>query len=128
MVLYLTIRDGFGAKIYFCREIMFIIQCFTRTRNNITPNVLPPIKSIPTDDKQDSLLMTFRTKEARLTRIAIGIVSLYLLCHVWRLIPTIYELINGDETYPSWLKHVLGFSHNMIVLNSAINFLLFVVL
>ena len=73
-------------------------------------------------------LILLRTKEARLTRIALGIVSLYLLCHIWRLVPTIYELIYGSEDFPNWIEHMTGFSHNMIVLNSAINFLLYLLL
>ena len=78
--------------------------------------------------QHDARLVLLRTKEARLTRIALGIVTLYLLCHIWRLVPTIYELIYGSEDFPNWIEHMTGFSHNMIVLNSAINFLLYLVL
>ena len=78
--------------------------------------------------QHDARLILLRTKEARLTRIALGIVSLYLLCHIWRLVPTIYELIYGSEESPKWIDHMTGFSHSMIVLNSAINFLLYLVL
>ena len=80
------------------------------------------------DIQRDARLVLLRTKEARITRIALGIVSLYLLCHIWRLVPTVYEVIYGSEKHPVWIKHLTGFSHNMIVLNSAINFLLYLVL
>ena len=78
--------------------------------------------------QHDARLILLHTNEARLTRIALGIVSLYLLCHIWRLVPTIYEVIYGSDTHPDWLKHMVGFSHIMIVLNSAVNFLLYLVL
>ena len=34
-----------------------------------------------------------RKKESRLTRISISIVWLFIICHIWKLIPTIYELL-----------------------------------
>ena len=79
--------------------------------------------------QKDARMILLRTKEARITRIALGIVSLYILCHIWRLVPNIYDLIYGsDEQYPRWLEHLVGFSHIMVVFNSAINFLLYLVL
>ena len=45
---------------------------------------------------KDSFLQSYenllRKKESRLTRISISIVWLFIVCHVWKLIPTIYEL------------------------------------
>ena len=71
-----------------------------------------------------------RSGEARLTRIALAIVWLFIFCHAWRLIPTIYEALypNDDSNYPYWLFHVHGISHCLIVFNSAVNFLLYTVL
>ena len=67
-----------------------------------------------------------RSGEARLTRIALAIVWLFIFCHAWRLIPTIYEAIYpGNDTLPIWLLHVHGISHSFIVFNSAVNFLLY---
>ena len=37
-----------------------------------------------------------RKKESRLTRISISIVWLFIICHVWKLIPTIYELLYSE--------------------------------
>ena len=73
-----------------------------------------------------------RRQENRLTRISLSIVSLFILCHVWRLIPTAYEaLYSSDGTvlteWPFWLMHVHDLSHTLIVFNSAVNFLLYVV-
>ncbi len=74
-----------------------------------------------------------RKQENRLTRISLGIVSLYIACHIWRIVPTAYEaLFSEDGTllskWPPWLVHVYHLSHTLIVLNSAVNFLLYVVL
>ena len=48
----------------------------------------------------DSFLQTYdnmaRKKESRLTRISLSIVWLFIICHVWKLIPTIYELIYSE--------------------------------
>ena len=67
-----------------------------------------------------------------MTRISLSIVSLFLVCHVWRLIPTAYEAIfseNGTilSKWPEWLVHVHHLSHTLIVFNSAVNFLLYVI-
>ncbi|XP_071743570.1 G-protein coupled receptor daf-37 isoform X2 [Lepeophtheirus salmonis] len=69
-----------------------------------------------------------RSQENRLTRISLGIVWLFIFCHVWRLIPTIYEGIVGDEKvqkWPSWLEIINHLSHTLIVFNSAVNFLIY---
>ena len=74
-----------------------------------------------------------RKQENRLTRISLGIVSLYIVCHFWRVLPTAYEALYSEDGtvlshWPSWLIHVYHLSHTLIVTNSAINFLLYVVL
>lgn len=74
---------------------------------------------------------SMRRTENRLTRISIGIVSLFLVCHVWRLIPTLYEAIFSEDLvldeWPYWLIHIYHLSHTLIVFNSAVNFLVYVV-
>ena len=74
-----------------------------------------------------------RKQENRLTRISLGIVSLYIACHFWRVLPTAYEALYSEDGtvlshWPKWLIHVYHLSHTLIVTNSAINFLLYVVL
>ena len=74
-------------------------------------------------------LLLQRTGEARLTRIALAIVWLFIFCHAWRLIPTVYEAVYpAQRAWPTWLHHVNGMSHSFILLNSAVNFLLYTVL
>lgn len=72
-----------------------------------------------------------RRQENRLTRISLSIVSLFVACHVWRLIPTVYEAFFSEDTvledWPRWLVHVNHLSHTLIVFNSSVNFLLYVV-
>ena len=67
-----------------------------------------------------------------MTRIALGIVWLFLFCHIWRLIPNIYELAIQSQAAPreepDWLLHMIGLSHTLIVFNSAVNFLLYTIL
>ena len=37
-----------------------------------------------------------KKKESRLTRIAISIVWLFIFCHSWKLVPTVYELVYSE--------------------------------
>ncbi len=70
-----------------------------------------------------------RRRENRLTRISLSIVWLFLFCHVWKLVPTAYELAVGAiEDGPWWLGMVQDVSHGLIVLNSSVNFLIYVAL
>lgn len=83
--------------------------------------------SLPCRNEGRSTLL--RRGENRITRIALAIVWLFLFCHSWKLVPTFYELIySSSENWPSWLMHVNDLSHSFIVLNSAVNFLLYTVL
>ena len=38
-----------------------------------------------------------RKQENRLTRISLGIVSLYIACHFWRVVPTAYEALYSED-------------------------------
>ena len=74
-----------------------------------------------------------RAQEKRLTRISISIVWLFLFCHCWKLIPTIYEsLLSEDgmdhDNWPFVVIVIEHLSHMLITLNSAINFLIYLVL
>ena len=69
-----------------------------------------------------------RRRENRLTRISLAMVWLFLFCHVWKLIPTFYEVFVDNENYPEWIYNIRHVSHALIVLNSSVNFLIYVVL
>lgn len=72
-------------------------------------------------------------QEKRLARISVCIVWLFIFCHFWRIIPTVYEFLNSEdglklEVWPYPLVVVEYVSHTLIVLNSAVNFLIYVFL
>lgn len=73
-----------------------------------------------------------RRGENRITRIALAIALLFLCCHIWKVVPTVYEAIHATpystERWPNWLLHLNHWSHNFIVFNSAVNFLLYTIL
>ena len=70
-----------------------------------------------------------RRRESRLTRISLTIVWLFLFCHIWKLIPTSYEVFYArDEIFPKWMHYIKHLSHALIVLNSSLNFLIYVML
>ena len=55
--------------------------------------------------RRDSFMNNYnamrKKKESRLARISISIVWLFIFCHVWKLIPTIYELANSEVNVSS---------------------------
>ena len=73
-----------------------------------------------------------KSKENRLTRISLCIVWLFIFCHVWKLIPTLYEgwnsSFNEGYKWPPWVTIINDLSHTLIVFNSAVNFLIYVAL
>ena len=70
-----------------------------------------------------------RRRENRLARISLSIVWLFLFCHAWKLLPTAYEAFVGEIAGgPIWLRHVQHISHAMIVLNSSLNFLIYLLM
>ena len=89
----------------------------------------PPEQEQRISEAANIRVSLLRSGEARLTRIALAIVWLFIFCHAWRLIPTIYEAVYPNYSpVPNWLFHVHGISHSLIVFNSAVNFLLYTVL
>jgi hypothetical protein len=53
------------------------------------------------------------------------------LCHLWRMIPTVYEYWNSDNglnvaVWPYSLVVIEHISHSLILFNSAVNFLIYV--
>lgn len=70
-------------------------------------------------------------QEQRLARISTSIVWLFIVCHIWRMIPTVYEYLNSDNglevaIWPTALDVVEHISHSLILTNSAVNFLIYV--
>ena len=72
-----------------------------------------------------------RNIDRKLTWVSCYIMTMYILSHVWKLIPNIYDALYGfDENgvWPDWLQTIQGISHIMVVINSAINFLPYLLL
>lgn len=74
-------------------------------------------------------------EEKRLTRISIVIVIIYILCHIWKLPPSVYEAwysvshnTTKDVKWPNWLDTVNDISHVLILANSAFNFIFYLAL
>ena len=95
---------------------------------NLVPVEFRNVSGTPSEAESIRISL-LRSGEARITRIALAIVWLFIFCHAWRLVPTIYEaLYPGKNQLPNWLHHIHGISHSFIVFNSAVNFLLYTVL
>ena len=72
-----------------------------------------------------------RNIDRKLTWVSCYIMTMYILSHVWKLIPNIYDAWYGfDENgvWPDWLQAIQGISHIMVVINSAVNFLPYLLL
>ena len=109
--------------------------------------------SADSSSRANSGISSMACAERRLTRISQGIVVLFLMCHVWKLIPTTYEAIESCQKWSSeqpliggqndktdegmgavvtqWPKSMVtinDISHLLLATNSAINFLMYIVL
>ena len=83
--------------------------------------------SLPCRNEARSMTV-LRRSERRITRIATAIVWLFVFCHVWRVIPTMYEAVYRTTNFPYYIEQLLHVSHTLIVFNSAVNFLLYTLL
>ena len=73
----------------------------------------------------------FYKTEKSLTRVSIYIVWIFLATHFWKMIPNIYEAWHWGDTgqiWPKWLDYVALMSHLAIVINSTLNFLVYLLL
>ena len=56
------------------------------------------------------------------------IVWIFVACHIWRIVPTVYEAYYGrGVNLPVWLHYVIMVSHLFIVVNSTLNFLIYLI-
>ena len=106
---------------------MLLISCF-RTEQSISMQVIHRPNCGPRCIHSRESVGVLRRGEARITRIALAIVWLFIFCHMWRLIPNAYEFFFKPEKDPDWLLYMIGISHTLIVFNSAVNVLLYKVL
>ncbi|TRY77986.1 hypothetical protein TCAL_14009 [Tigriopus californicus] len=76
-----------------------------------------------------------KNREKRMGYISLWIVWLFLFCHIWKLVPTAYEVIMSKDDigleiadWPHWVEIIEKLSHTLITLNSSVNFLIYLVL
>lgn len=110
------------------------------TNSNLATTLEEPLRRKSTivripNPQQQSMHAT----ENKLTRISLAIVWMFIFCHVWKLIPTLYEAMqNSDKTedeeneektdWPQWYYVINNVAHLLIVFNSAVNFLIYSIL
>ena len=72
----------------------------------------------------------FYKNEKTLTRISVYIVWMFLGSHVWKIGPNIYEVfhMDDDSKWPRWMDYFCLVSHLMLVANSSLNFLMYLIL
>ena len=82
-----------------------IFGILTQPPPKVAVDISHVFRRLMTDERQTSPLLpslavrpSVRPTERRLTRISLCIVWLFMFCHVWKLVPTIYELVHaGDD-------------------------------
>jgi len=65
-----------------------------------------------------------------LAQISLGIVAVFIGCHIVKWIPNIWELVNiGDNpqelVWPAWLNYVTCLSHLLTTFNCSVNFFIY---
>ena len=70
-----------------------------------------------------------RRRNQTITLVLIGIIVLFLICHIGEVAISIYELadlLDGERTaFPVWANTVVIVNHLLIVMNSSLNFVIY---
>merc|ERR1711974_133079 len=76
------------------------MSCVSGRNCRLSTPYSPPHSS-QEDERRDSFLQNYanllKKRESRLTRISISIVWLFIFCHIWKLVPTFYELLYSED-------------------------------
>ena len=108
----------------------------TITKSELVLPITPSYKrnSFRENGQNDSIAEP-SAHEKRLTRISIILIFIYILCHMWKIPPSIYEawyFVSHDITtfvpWPDWLDVLQSISHVLIQANSAFNFIIYLLL
>ena len=87
--------------------------------------------------KQSANSLSFNTSQERarrrrnrnITFVLVGIVLLFLVCHIGEVIISIYELadvLDGERTpFAPWATNLVIVNHFFIVINSSLNFVIY---
>lgn len=112
------------------------------SRNELTITKSELVLPITPTYKRNSFVKETKTTvaepsahEKRLTRISIILIFIYILCHMWKIPPSIYEAwyliyygVTTEVPWPPWLDILNDISHVLIQANSAFNFIIYLVL
>ena len=83
-------------------------------------------RSISFSDSQDQLR---KRRNRNITFVLIGIIVLFLCCHIGEIAISIYELtdlLDGERSdFPMWAKNVVTMNHLLVVINSSLNFVIY---
>jgi hypothetical protein len=70
-----------------------------------------------------------RRRNRNITLVLIGIIVLFLVCHIGEVAISIYELadvLNGERSpFPKWASNTVIINHLLIVINSSLNFVIY---
>ena len=70
-----------------------------------------------------------RRRNQTITLVLIGIIVLFLICHIGEVAISIYELadlLDGERTaFPVWANTIVIVNHLLIVMNSSLNFVIY---
>jgi hypothetical protein len=100
--------------------------------------IKPPTILLPTDDSvggSTSRICSFTNHEKDLARVLIGIVIMFILCHILRLLINFYETIvirnaiacesAGQNDFPLWGFVTITCSELLLVFNSSLNMIIY---
>ena len=81
--------------------------------------------SFLTDEQEASR----RRRNRGITLMLIGIIVLFIVCHVGEIFISLYEmldLLDGKRsTFPTWATNVVVTNHLLVVINSSLNFIIY---
>jgi len=107
----------------------------TITKSELVLPITPTYKRSFTIKEPKTTVAEPSAHEKRLTRISIILIFIYILCHMWKIPPSIYEAwyliyygVTTEVPWPSWLHILNDISHVLIQANSAFNFIIYLVL
>jgi hypothetical protein len=70
-----------------------------------------------------------RRRNRSITFMLIGIIVLFIVCHVGEIFISLYEMmdmLDGKRSnFPPWAKNVVTTNHLLVVINSSLNFVIY---
>ena len=112
------------------RQLKLIVK--NRSFQSTTPTISPPLSyNNYIEETPRVSISSIRRRdlnEVILAKFSIFIILVLIICHSIKWIPNVYELVQrmyGEDEYinwPLWIQSVSQISHFLTVLNSSVNF------